>query len=169
MSLQGAKVGQRSANNNKHSQRVPVFAEYRTWCWTYCGGLSLSVLSEARFSRSSLRCSRAEAAVFPLFTSCRYTCSVCECDRPVSCRGKAAEMNTAKENRTAAKGSKQEGNDGTLCLRPRYMTRRGPRTVMNPAWSVAASSVTHLWAKLLLKGIGTALDHHHCCSNTTHS
>lgn len=64
VSLRGAKVGQRSINNNKHSQRVPVFAEYRTWCWTYCGGLSLSVWSGARFSRSSLRCSRAEAALF---------------------------------------------------------------------------------------------------------
>lgn len=69
----------------------------------------------------------------PLFASCRYTCSARECDRPVSCRGKAGEMNSAKEKRSAAPGQSrretvelffgawlQEGHDWDERLQEHY-------------------------------------------------
>lgn len=74
-----------------------------------------------------------------------------ECDRPVSCLGITPKMNAAKENRTAAKGSRQKGNDGIFF----------PEATGYDPWRATTDLLD-----LLLKGIIAVLDHHHCSTNT---
>lgn len=75
---------------------------------------------------------------------------MCECDRPVSGLGITPKMNTVKENRTAAKGSRE------------IMGFFFPEAVGYDLWRAMTDLLD-----LLLKGIVGVLDHHHCSSNTT--
>lgn len=62
-------------------------------------------------------------------------------------------MNTGKENRTAAKGSRQSGNDGIFFF---------PEAAGYDPWRAMTDLLD-----LLLKGTVAVLNRHHCSSNAT--